>query len=207
MSLSSSALASLLRSDLLGDSNASVVDNAQLTAFCSAIGTGVVNHIAAASIVLPGTFVSPNGGGAVSGLSAVTGLVAATMASGIAAGLPAAGASGTMMNNLATAIATPVCSHIMSSGIVLATGLVASGVVVSGQTSVTGLSSSTLATSLRSSILSGSCGAVDNAALTSLANQIASAVVSHVGGSGVVLGTGFACSPTGGPLTGFSKVS
>lgn len=208
MSLSSSTLSTLINNALTGDSNSQVVAGSHLNGLCDAIAQGVVNHITSSSIVLPGTFVSPNTGGAVTGISAVTGLSSSSMATLIANNLPNAGAvSGADLNNLATAIATPICSHILSDVTVPALGLVASPPAVTGQAALSGLSGSTLATAIRSSILGGNCGAVDNAALTSLANAIGNSVASHLTGSGAVLGLGFASSPTGGPLTGTSSVS
>lgn len=207
MSLSSSTLSTLINNALTGDSNSQVVAGAHLNGLCDAVAQGVVNHITSSSIVLPGTFVSPNMGGPVTGFSSVTGLSSSTMASLIAANLPNAGAvSGADLNNLATAIAGPVCSAVLAAT-VPALGLVAAPPAVTGQAALSGISGSSLATSLRSSILSGNCGAVDNAALTSLANAIGNSVATHLLSAGAVLGTGFASSPTGGPLTGVSSVS
>lgn len=66
MALSSSVLAELIRSKLLGDETTHAVDNAALAAFCRCIAEAVVEHLTASATVTisPGAIaVGAMGGG------------------------------------------------------------------------------------------------------------------------------------------------
>jgi len=70
------------------------------------------------------------------------------------------------------------------------------------------LSSSTLSSALRSALLAnGDSNAVDNAQLTALCDEIASAVVTHIKNNAVVNPTLLVAPSGGGPVTGTGTIT
>jgi hypothetical protein len=70
------------------------------------------------------------------------------------------------------------------------------------------LNAATLATAIKAGLLANpATGAQDNAALAATCTAIASAVVSHITASAVVLPLLLVAPPGGGPVTGTGKVA
>lgn len=69
MPLSSDALSAAIRANLVALPG--IVDNASLTAFCTAIASAVVAHITSSAQVVPTALVAPTGGGPVTGTGTI----------------------------------------------------------------------------------------------------------------------------------------
>lgn len=72
MALSSSALASLMKAELLARPASKATDNAALTAMCEALATAVVTHITTAAVVPALGLVSAAPGSPVTGAAVIT---------------------------------------------------------------------------------------------------------------------------------------
>jgi hypothetical protein len=72
MPLNATTLATAIRSALLANPSTGAVNNAALTATCTAIASAVVSHITSAAVVLPALLVAPPGGGPVTGTGVIT---------------------------------------------------------------------------------------------------------------------------------------